>query len=240
MMSRIIFQDSYAVVVPSYSGTDLHKHVMLHLFLSDETLRLEIENGTLSGNIIFIDGNILHQYPSDQACCFLLIDPTSTIAEKIRRQYLNERPFSSLQSEFTRDLGNETSDENLLLRISSILRRLSLEAGSEQRMDPRIDSLLRDIAGYKYIGRKVADIATELNYSESWLTHLFKREAGIALKNYLIIRQLEYVWKGVLDGHSITRTALDAGFASPSHFSMTCKQMMGISLSDVMRDKADF
>ena len=69
---------------------------------------------------------------------------------------------------------------------------------------------------------------------------MFKREAGIALKNYLIIRQLEYVWKGVLGGHSITRTALDAGFTSPSHFSMTCKQMMGVSLSDVMRDKADF
>lgn len=52
-MSRLIFRDSYIVVEPSYSDTDIHKHSMLHIFLSYSSMFLLLDAESYTGNIIF-------------------------------------------------------------------------------------------------------------------------------------------------------------------------------------------
>jgi NifU-like protein involved in Fe-S cluster formation len=40
-MSRIYFEDTYIVVIPSYQETEKHKHSMLHVFVGNESLRMD-------------------------------------------------------------------------------------------------------------------------------------------------------------------------------------------------------
>ena len=62
-MSRLIFRDSYIVVEPSYSDTDIHKHSMLHIFLSYNSMFLLLDAESYTGNIIFLKNNILNKNP---------------------------------------------------------------------------------------------------------------------------------------------------------------------------------
>ena len=83
-MSRLIFRDSYIVVEPSYSDTDIHKHSMLHIFLSYSSMFLLLDAESYTGNIIFLKDNILHKNPVGTINYVFLIDPTSSIADDIR------------------------------------------------------------------------------------------------------------------------------------------------------------
>ena len=82
-MSRIIFQESYIVVLPSFSKTATHKHPFMHLFVGANGCKIKVEKRELQSNIIMLDSNVEHVV-EDRADCdfFLLIDPTSAIAEK--------------------------------------------------------------------------------------------------------------------------------------------------------------
>ena len=95
--------------------------------------------------------------------------------------------------------------------------------------------LLEDIDAFCYLGKRVSDIAYNLGYSESYLSHLFKSEAGVSLKSYLLMKQFEYVWTKITQGEEITSVSLDAGFASPSHFADVCLKLTGISAKDVLK-----
>ena len=135
---------------------------------------------------------------------------------------------------------SEQNDSEIISGIKEILSLLDLDTSKKRQTDPRIVQLLKSIRAYEYVDKKVSDVAKQLNYSESYITHLFKKEAGISLKSYLMMSQLEYTWKQVQKGISITQAALDAGYSSPSHFAMICKKTTGLSLTDTDMIKADF
>ncbi len=46
-MSRIIFQKSYLILLPSYQMTHPHKHPFLHLFFSKKGCRICFDDTTL-------------------------------------------------------------------------------------------------------------------------------------------------------------------------------------------------
>lgn len=234
-MSRLLFFGSYVIVIPSYAETEYHKHNMLHMFVGSEDSRMEICGQQYTGNIIFTGENVIHKFPEGDNSFFLLVDPTSDTAEYIRKRYLNDQNGCAVCRKDPWLDKNKGTDEEVIRFTEQLLEELSIQNKISRVQDERITELHRDISRYHYLGRRVADIAAEKHYSESWLVHLFKREAGISLKNYLMIKQFEYVWKQVLDGKSVTYAALESGFSSPSHFSAVCRQMTGISLSDVLR-----
>jgi methylphosphotriester-DNA--protein-cysteine methyltransferase len=105
-------------------------------------------------------------------------------------------------------------------------------------IDERITEALNEIDSFKCLGVKVPELANRYSYSESFFTHLFKKETGISLKSYLLMKQFEFAWKEISKGKKITDAVMDAGFASPSHFSDVCRRMTGISAVNVLK-KAD-
>jgi len=200
---------------------------MLHIFVGNETLIL---NDKYKGRLIILEQNVMHARPKGNVSFFMFIDPTSEFAEILRKDFLkgNEVYVSENQvgdyelspsgiKQFVRDyFGNKC-----------FIRRTDI--------DDRIMSILDEASKFKYLDTKVSKLAEEINYSESYLTHLFKKETGVSLKQYLLLRRVEYVWIKISSGSSITEASLDAGFASPSHFADTCKKLMGISAADVLR-----
>jgi len=231
-MSNLYFEESYVIVEPYFSGSEMHKHSFLHIFAGNDIISVLTENGTYTGNLIFIPGDAAHCAPQGDVNCILLIDPTSTIAESIQSNYLRDNVPTVLTGDFYS--GSESS-MGKREDVICMLTQLGLLTAVNKNRDKRIQCLIDEIKAYKFVGNKVSEIAEIKHYSESRLAHLFKRETGITLKGYLLLRQVELVCKLVNEGMSITESALNAGFASPSHFAAVFKQMTGISLSNVNR-----
>mgnify|MGYP003507502205 FL=1 len=64
-MSRILFQESYIVIVPSFERTATHRHPFMHLFFGQNECKIKTDKIELQGNIILIDSNIRHAVGDD-------------------------------------------------------------------------------------------------------------------------------------------------------------------------------
>ena len=235
-MSSIYFGNEYIIVKPTYTQTREHKHNMLHLFVGNSRLSLDVKGVKAEGMMIILEKNIIHKAPDGEVKYFLFIDPTSRFAERLRKDYINEHGFYA-------------GDEDVLyadkeLFFDEIKGRLISLFGADVFMkkydcDQRIIQLMKEIDSYKCVDKKVSDIARNYGYSESYLTHLFKSETGVPLKNYMLMRQFEYAWTMISKGYKITEAVMYAGFNSSSHFSDVCQKLTGISAMDVMKELPD-
>lgn len=226
-MSRIFFEDTYIAVIPTYLKTEEHKHSMLHVFVGNEPLRMD---GVRPGSLIILEQNVVHRRPEGSIAFFLFVDPTSSFAAVLRDEYLKgEDVYSSYEPGISSVPDEQSIRQYIAGKFgdSCFVRR--------EDIDQRIRAILEDIDDHKYLDAHVTDVAKKNNYSASYLTHLFKSETGVSLKGYLLLRRFEYVWQKISEGGKMTSAILDAGFASPSHFSDTCRKLTGISATDVLR-----
>ena len=228
-MSKIVFEDEYVIVVPTFKEVMPHKHSFYHIFfLGDE----------LNCDEIFVTGSgMLHTMPSlDECKVFLMIDPTSDLAEHLNDAFLAEsRPQ---RVKLSSPLILEKEEDSLSSSIRECLRENGLcilKVFDDGIEDYRVARLIKEIKEYKHLDNRIEEIAAEYNISESRLSHIFKETAGISLKGYLTIAQLKYAYKLVMEGKSKTYAALEAGFASPAHLAYICKKQMGISITEVLK-----
>lgn len=238
-MSRIIFQKSYLILLPSYQMTHTHKHPFLHLFFSKKGCRICFADTILKGNIILLDSNVPHMTKEKNGCdFFLLIDPTSSIAESLRKQYLKEADyniFSRLPDIY--DEPDKMSDDEIINLTEKLLLNMQIISTENDNKDKRVESIITNILSGKWLSYSVEQIAAATFLSESRLSHLFKADAKISLKSYLLMRRLEHAYHLVCSGKTITYAACESGFASPSHLAYTCQKLTGIAMSEVFNNK---
>lgn len=243
-MSRLIFEEEYVIVVPTFNDVKPHRHDFYHIFFLEQE----------GGQEIYVTGSkMLHTMPPLTECrLFLIIDPTSDLAGYLYGHFLKDgtpkrirtpKPFAFSERAYF----EERQDEVICRDVRSWLSEAGFLTGrapsdaehvaenEDAIEDYRVVRLIRDIREYRHLEKKVEEIAREYGLSESRLSHVFKEQAGIALKGYLTIAQLKYAYRLILEGKSKTYAALEAGFASPAHLAYICKKQMGISISDVLR-----
>lgn len=226
-MSKIIFEDEYAIVVPSFKEVLPHKHSFYHLFwIGDNAEKLYV-----------VGGKMRHVMPPLPQCkAFLMIDPTSNIAEKIDELLEHKEPK-------TIDLAkgikiDNCSDDEIRKAVRSCLLENNLCADKtnyDEAEDYRVVRLLKEIREYKHLENSIQEIADKYGITDSRLSHAFKEYMGVSLKGYLNIKQMQYAYKLIMEGESITYAALEAGFSSPAHLAAICKKQMGISISMVLK-----
>lgn len=225
-MSRIVFDDEYVIVVPSFKEVLPHKHSFYHLFwVGDNAEQLYV-----------VGEKMRHIMPPLPKCkLFLMIDPTSVVAEKIDTLLENGKP-KTIDLVHNLEL-KECSDEELrqLVRENLIQNGLLQEHNSKDFEDYRIVKLINELKEYKHLEESIQDIADQYGLSDSRLSHIFKDCMGISLKGYLNIKQMQYAYKLIMSGEAITYSALEAGFSSPAHLAAICKKQMGISISMVLK-----
>ncbi|PSR66531.1 hypothetical protein C8258_20425 [Nocardia sp. MDA0666] len=66
------------------------------------------------------------------------------------------------------------------------------------------------------------------------------RDTGTTFRRYQQWARLLRVVHGLASGYDLTRSAVDAGFASPSHFSDTFRHTFGLSATDLLRTGVRF
>lgn len=238
-MTKVFFESSYILVIPFYDETSVHSHNMLHVFFGKENLTCDVDGSQISGSLLILENDVVHKSPKGEIAFFLFVDPTSTFAELLRKDFLKgKKSYGGNPSKLCLPYKKESLSKDF---IKEEIKKLFGNSSffKKENIDSRILLLLDNIDSFKHLNSKVSELAVFYGYSESYLTHLFKKETGIALKSYLLMKQFEYVWHEVLKGASLTSAAMDAGFSSPSHFSDVCRKLTGISFSKVFEKKAD-
>ncbi|MBP5414207.1 MAG: helix-turn-helix transcriptional regulator, partial [Lachnospiraceae bacterium] len=173
----------------------------------------------------------------DECYAFLMIDPTSDLADHLKERFLVEGSPVRLKVTATFAYSEAFDDEIIKERVSEWLRDagFSDKKSKDEVEDYRIIKLIKEIKDYKHLEENIAQIALRYNLSESRLSHAFKENVGISLKGYLTIARLKYAYRLVMEGKSKTYASYEAGFSSPAHLAYICKKQMGISITDVLR-----
>lgn len=226
-MSRIIFEDEYVIVIPSFKEVLPHKHSFYHLFwIGDNAEKLYV-----------VGGKMRHVMPPLPQCkAFLMIDPTSCIAEKIDKLLGSGKPEIIDLVKGLEIINNTDEDIRQNVRTCLIENNLLENTVSYDDLeDYRVVKLLKEIREYKHLEKSIQEIADKYGISDSRLSHAFKECMGISLKGYLNIKQMQYAYKLIMEGKSITYASLEAGFSSPAHLAAVCKKQMGISISMVLK-----
>ena len=177
-----------------------------------------------------------------------LFDETTFVAQCIRKSRLITEKQAQTVLQWYRDM-REAADAAAAYPsfLRQVLKELGLSgngqiAGNPQGADGTLAAESQQAAGderirqaYVYIDEHigsdmtVASIAETFCMSESRFSHLFRKEAGMSVANYLVSRKLYFTYLGLMKGKNITTAALDAGFSDPSHFAATNKRMFGLS-----------
>ncbi len=231
---QLYFEKTYIIVVPTFKDTLVHHHNMLHVFFGNGDLQLSAGGQELRGNVIILENDLEHKAPDGEIAFFLFVDPTSHFAEVLREKFLRGQPAVSVDLPGAKFNKAQLTEQIIKKTVFDFAGEVQL---SKLNLDERILQILKNIDDFKHLGARVSELADKYSYSESYLTHLFKNETGIALKSYLLMRQFEYVWREVMKGRSLTEASMDAGFSSPSHFSDVCRKLTGISVTKVLESQ---
>lgn len=99
-----------------------------------------------------------------------------------------------------------------------------LLAAPRQRLDLRIAKALATVDALLEEKVSAAALAKRACLSLSQLERLFSDQVGLSVRRLVLWRRLRLA----LEGESLTRAALDAGFADAAHFSRTMRATFGI------------
>ena len=76
----------------------------------------------------------------------------------------------------------------------------------------------------------IKDIAAALGYSSTYLSHRFKHEMGITLREYIASKRVEEGARLIAElGMSVSEAAASVGFATPQAFCKSFKRLKGVS-----------
>ena len=99
--------------------------------------------------------------------------------------------------------------------------------------DARVQAVLDEIVLGSSENTSLADLAARVGLSESRLSHLFRRDVGLPMRQYRLTLRMQAAVKHMIGGSSLTEAAHAAGFADSSHFCRICRRMSGMAPSNL-------
>lgn len=96
------------------------------------------------------------------------------------------------------------------------------------------EEICKNIKNYVYwnktINIKVADIATHLNYSERYISSVFRSVTGKHLKTYITEEHIKIAQELLVDSaHTVTEIAYSLGYSDKHNFTRSFKRITGMS-----------
>jgi AraC-like DNA-binding protein len=101
-------------------------------------------------------------------------------------------------------------------------------------IDPRIAAAIDMIRTEPARSDPAAEIARKVGLSRSYFLRLFTAQTGTSFRRYRMWARMLYVVQQISHGYDLTGAAIEAGFASPSHFSDTFNDMFGLTASKLL------
>ncbi|WP_167475271.1 AraC family transcriptional regulator [Nocardia arthritidis] len=124
------------------------------------------------------------------------------------------------------------------LDVEAVLRRASLPAPNA--IDPRITKVAQLIRDDPAREMSAVDAASIVGVSTSHLLRTFSEQTGTTFRRYRQWARMLSAAAGFAAGHDLTRSAVDAGYASLSHFSADFHRMFGLSATALLASGVRF
>lgn len=204
--------------------TKLHRHYGIELVWSREgSFDLSTEHVHYTGiNAAIIPSNLPHRFQcSDARCQLLFLDPLSPLGQHIAKCY------QLYQAEEI--LVNPPGVEDIFCNRKPILPSAPAHR-EEASIDYRIRNCIQEIQTNISCSALSITQLSDISYlSESRLSHLFKEELGISIRQFVLWKKIQLAVSKSTDGHSLSTSAHYAGFSDSSHFTKVFSAMFGSS-----------
>lgn len=146
----------------------------------------------------------------------------------MRRDHLRRRASDPCAERFE----IETLGIDLLDLCLAALRGVpTSQPATHLRRSRAVERVKEAVAVAPARGWTIANLAKIANLSAFHLCHVFRELTGVSIYDYVLRERLAQALEAVLDGDDITTIALEAGFASHSHFTARFKRFFGATPS---------
>ena len=242
-MNQIYWDLDRISILTDTMDASSHSHAMMQFFICTEgTLNIKVGKEKPKAKCILVNKNVKHSFKADKRICFtLLIEPVSDLGLaldvliKDKDHYAVDDSKADALVEQVIRLKEHPDKESYEALMTGVYDCFGIQP-SHRQLDERIESFLEMLKHCSCDDHSIEEFADRLCISASRLSHLFSEQVGIPMKKYLILHQLEKAFEEILQGESITRAALDAGFDSPSHFAAVVKKLMGLPARRGVKD----
>lgn len=224
----------------SYNNPMPHRHFAKHLiFSADSYFECVVEGVGFYCNGVCIDSNIEHTVNHDSGDLLVfLFDETSNLAAELDEKYLKGKPFCLIHAELSLKVSEQWKNnyDDAKKLDEAILSACNIKNDISARYDDRICQILERISKMEGIYEDTIGMLCDAVYlSRSRVSHLFKKQVGVSLSNYLVFEKMRKAYTYIAAGENITAASIRAGFSSSSHFSNVCRKMFGLAFTDVIK-----
>lgn len=229
-----------------------HEHIELHYVISGKMeLTLDQKNSFAveAGNLVVINGNVLHEGHCTSRLEALVIifnmdDLTRELADKnivfqemIREDVYIQKMLNDFYEEYKqKDIGYCLACKGILLQLISYMSRNYAHAVlTEKESLKHLKKLERLNIVRQYIGKHYAEpisnkeLAGLIHLSEDRFNHLFKECMSVSPLQYINEIRLEKAMHLLKAGVSATEAASMTGFADYNHFGRLFRRKFGVS-----------
>ena len=128
---------------------------------------------------------------------------------------------------FAREVLDAGEEDGVDAILAAPVTRLGWSAEGARPMDARVAHAQRLLRASPETRLKLGEAARAVGLSESRLSHLFTREAGMPYRRYALWLRAHDALRRLLDGAPITQAALGAGFSDHAHLTRTMRALFG-------------
>ncbi|MCY1205390.1 YSIRK-targeted surface antigen transcriptional regulator [compost metagenome] len=239
-----LWDRSFLYITPAIeSGLTARSSVTLLASISGHPFRLEAADGArvLCTAAVITPGTPRRLYVDQGGLLSLNIDPGS-IAYRTLVLWAGDRgivPFDTrrfglLRDSFEAARSGSLVDHHLQMLAAQMVEAATQHTARRAELDPRIErviQLARSHAGPLPL-HELSEVAC---LSPSRLTHLFREQAGVSIKNYLLWAKVRRSVQQFAGGRPLAEIALDGGFADAAHMSRTFQRSFGLPPSFLSR-----
>ncbi|MBE7083180.1 MAG: AraC family transcriptional regulator [Clostridiales bacterium] len=264
-LSKILYQNntvhfknnSIFFLEHASKNTILHWHDAVELiYIIKGTIEFNFNSETFTASdreLIFVNANTIHSF-----------NHTSTTADYyflvVENKFLKNNNLYSETAFFEKKLNDEESlaffekiikesqknDDFSNIAITSTIMSLFVHLNRKYLTKPNLSKvaskqleLVKSTLTYineNYKEKlKVEDVANQLYFSKSYLSHTFKKVTGISIIDYINLVKCQTAKTLILNGLEILEAAKECGFTDFSYFTRVFKKTLGILPSNVKK-----
>lgn len=247
--SKVFLFDNYAALMLDDRTSGEHKHGACQLSISLDGIPHSVgpANDRLRPGLGHLVGsNQVHVFDGSSGKQALFwIAPESALAHSVASELLYQNGFGVLPDSLLRQLPLDGLLRALTegwpgARIEpvfdEIMRSLSPSPlASSDQLHPAIRNAVEIIQSLDEKAISADELAARVGLSTSRLLHLFSESMGTPLRPYLQWLRLIDALVRVMNGTSVARAAVEAGFADASHLNRTTQRFLGMRPLDFTR-----
>ncbi|KZZ09786.1 hypothetical protein A3752_13885 [Oleiphilus sp. HI0081] len=233
-MNQINMWKDKSTFLGHFPTADWHKHGSPVLFIGvSGDFTIEFDGGVKERcSSVVVDAGVAHKtYPGGELMALFYLSPYSLNSMQFKKLFLSQTNYQldvlktpTRKSRFEKSLQNFDIEQALDRKLPSL----------NYNVDERVCQSLQ-LIHESSLPKNRDDIANSVNLSSSRFNHLFSQNMNVSYRHYRQWIQLGKALAHYQHVKNLTHAALLAGFSDASHFSNTCKKLLGISPSSILK-----